>query len=1172
MIRAVFASKDMFKSLPFNAMKVDISFRTKNERAVVPALIDSGATENFIHYKFARKYRLPLEKLAKPRPVRNVDGTTNNSGYITHAIRLNLQYCGQEIPYLFYMTDLGKDDVILGFPFLYATNPPIDWTEGKLFGSVIASTDDADRYLKEQIPIRGSPTSEELKYYRPPGIKEPHHPYYSRTKDPNSQVTRPSKPRRTRSDKGTLRGPNKHTKQLSQFKYWRKPEEHSEYPIDMIIRRTTLSTQLAIGANTQPERDWKDIVPKEYHQFKRVFNEEECNRFPPSRPWDHAIELEPNAPTTFDCKVYPQPPVLQEALNDFLKKNLEKGYIRRSKSNYASGFFFIDKKDGKLRPIMDYRVLNKYTRKNKYPIPLQKEQFTKMSGKEWFTKLDIHWGYNNVQIKEEDRHKTAFKTSKGLFECNVMFFGLCNSPATFQAMVDEEFKELINTGDLFIYMDDFLIATKGSLSMHTKRVTQVLQKIADLDLFLKPTKCDFHQKSISFLGHIVGENKLQMDPVKVEAIKNWKPPPNLKELRKFLGFCNYYKEFIAMYSQVARPLHNLTKKTQNWQWNTTHQIAFDILKDAFTSFPILRNPDPNKRYIIDTDASAFAVGAIVQQAHQDAKGTWKLHPIAFYTRSLTPAEKNYDIYDRETLAIISVLKAYRYLLWGAKQPILIRCDHKNLDYFKEAQKLTGRQARWRAFLEDYKYEFMYVPGRMNTLADILSRREDLKEGENISEQITLFPPHLFINTIYLENDPVKRRHALQQIHDTPIGGHPGIANTWDLTKRLYHGPRLRQYVEQYVKGCTKCQETKPQRYKRAPLQPFDTFATEGPFQYVSMDLITDLPKSGKYDTILTIVDQGCSKAAKFIPCNKTIDGEGIATLYLRHLLPLFGIPRRIISDRDPRFAGHFSKAICQATGIKQNLSTAFHPRTDGQSERMNQWIETYLRSFANNRQNNWSTLLPIAEFAHNSWKHEKTKQTPHQLLIGINPQISITSSNDATPSAKQRLEELVSSRSKAQELLQRHPQTSKPLRSISEGQEVWLDARNLKIKTPSRKLAPKRYGPFKVIKKLSPVAYRLALPPSMKIHNVFHIDLLTPHHETDAYGETYMKPPPETIDGQEEYEVEDIVTHRNTGRSQKLQYLIKWKGYPPSENSWVDSKDLHAPEILQRYQISQKKI
>ena len=228
--------------------------------------------------------------------------------------------------------------------------------------------------------------------------------------------------------------------------------------------------------------------------------------------------------------------------------------------------------------------------------------------------------------------------------------------------------------------------------------------------------------------------------------------------------------------------------------------------------------------------------------------------------------------------------------------------------------------------------------------------------------VTILPESLFAHVTYLKDDPEMRRQILHQIHDTPIGGHPGIKNTWNLIKFKYTGPRLHQFVKSYVKGCASCQGSKIITHtKRAPLYRFDTHVEEEPFQYVSMDLITDLPASNKYDAILAIVDQGCSKAAKFLPCKKSIDGQGVANLYFRHIFPLFSIPKRVISDRDPRFTSHFAKAVCKATGIQQNLSTAFHPRTDGQSERMNQWVETYLRHFTNARQNNWSDLLPMAE-------------------------------------------------------------------------------------------------------------------------------------------------------------------------------------------------------------------
>ena len=786
----------------------------------------------------------------------------------------------------------------------------------------------------------------------------------------------------------------------------------------------------------------------------------------------------------------------------------------------------------------------------------------------------MRWGYNNVRIKDGDQWKAAFKMNKGLFEPTVMFFGLTNSPATFQTMMDELFKLEIATGRVIIYMDDILIATDKDLQDHRKEVGSVLRKLQNNDLFLKPEKCTFHKKEVEYLGVIVGNNQVKMDPVKVKGITEWPTPTTVKELRSFLGFGNYYKDFIRNYSHIARPLHELTKKVTTWLWGAPQKQAFDTLKEKFTSYPVLRNPDYHKRFILDTDVSNHAVGASISQDFSDGR-----HPIAYFSKSLMPLEQNYNIYDRELLSIIYAVKAFKHFLLDAQQKFLIRSDHNNLKYFKSARKITPRQARWAEFLSDCDFELEHIPGKANMIADLLSRRIDLKEGVNINEDVVMLSQNLFVNMassindkVFIEDDPEMQRQILQEVHDSPVGGHPRISNTWNLINRRYYGPRLRKFVENYVKGCAKCQESKVITHlKRAPLQPFDTYVTEGPFQYVSMDLITDLPRSNNYDAILTIVDQGCSKAAKFIPCRKTIDGLGIATLYFRHLFPIFGIPKRIISDRDVRFTSTFSKAVCDATGIYQNFSTAFHPRTDGQSERMNQWVETYLRNFVNGQQNNWSNLLPMAEFAHNSWKHERSKYSPHELMTGSIPSAKITPLNDTVPTTQSRLIELADARSNAQISLQKRITCSRVSRTLELNQKVWLYGRNLRTKAPTKKLAPQRYGPFKVIQKISSVNYRLELPRSMgKIRNVFHIDLLIPFNETNEYGQAFSQPPPELIDGEEEYEVEEIIKHRRSGRNRKQEYLIKWKEYPASDNTWVKENDLHAPELLAEYRRSLK--
>ncbi len=333
-----------------------------------------------------------------------------------------------------------------------------------------------------------------------------------------------------------------------------------------------------------------------------------------------------------------------------------------------------------------------------------------------------------------------------------------------------------------------------------------------------------------------------------------------------------------------------------------------------------------------------------------------------------------------------------------------------------------------------------------------------------------------------------------------------------------------------------------------------------------MDLITDLPRSEGFDSILTIVDQGCFKAAKFIPCNKTIDGPGIAQEYLKHLVPWFGVPKCIISDCDPQFASNFSKAICKALGVQQNLSTAFHPRTDGQTEWMNAWIEQYLRPWMTGQQNNWAKLLPIAEFAHNSWKNNTTCHSPHELLTSTRPQVNIQLINGNTPAADVRLKELEEARQEVQRNLEARQSQRDNMRTMEmkTGDKVWLEGKNLHV-TGTCKLLPQRYGPFTITEQIRPVAYRLELPLSTKIHNVFHANLLMPYKETEQYGTPYTWPPPVINHGEEEYEIEYITSDRRFGRNRKKQYLIHWKGYPSSDDSWVNCEDLHTPEILQEY-------
>ena len=412
-----------------------------------------------------------------------------------------------------------------------------------------------------------------------------------------------------------------------------------------------------------------------------------------------------------------------------------------------------------------------------------------------------------------------------------------------------------------------------------------------------------------------------------------------------------------------------------------------------------------------------------------------------------------------------------------------------------------------------------------------------------------------------------KRRIIQAYHNVPAYRHPGISQTKELVAKYYWWPQLAKDVQEYVKGCTQCQQNKANTHpQKAPLNPITPTIGALPFQTISMDFIVKLPESAGYDSILTITDHNCTKILIAIPCRETITAEGVAELFLRQIFPRFGLPSKIISDRDPRFISKFMKELCHLMGITQNVSTAYHPRTDGQSERSNQWLEQYLHFWVDHQQTNWHHYLPLAEFAHNSWKNEATGQSPFEILMGYSPRAEIFDVTLSIPTVALRLRDWKKAREEAQKLMikaQKKWTKGEELKQrYKTGDQVWLEGRNLRIDRPSVKLAPKRYGPFKIGKVLLPITYQLILPPQWKIHDVFHADLLTPYHETELHRPNFTKPPPDLIDGEEEYKVEEILQSRKFSRQCKVQYLIKWKGYPDSENQWVDWNDMHADEAL----------
>jgi len=400
------------------------------------------------------------------------------------------------------------------------------------------------------------------------------------------------------------------------------------------------------------------------------------------------------------------------------------GKIKRSTSPAGSPILFVPKPNGRgLRLCIDYRGLNAVTIPNRYPLPLMQELQDRVQGAQWFSKLDLKNGFNLIRIREGDEWKTAFRTRYGLYEFQVMPFGLTNAPSTFQDMMNHVLSDLLDVGVL-AYMDDILVYSKTE-DDHNRLVKEVLKRLQDNGLAVSPEKCVWKAEEVEFLGYVIGRNGTQMSQNKVKAVLSWPQPTSLTETQSFLGFANFYQRFIQNYSQIARPLMELTKKTEKWSWNRKAGEAFEKLKQRFTTAPILAHFDPAKPVILETDTSDFAIGAVLSQPDEENR----LHPIAFHSRKFTPAEINYEIHNKELLAIVDAFKHWRQYCEGATHQVQVFSDHQNLEYFTTTKVLNRRQARWAQELAGIDFKIYYRPGAQNGKPDALSRCSEYRPAK-----------------------------------------------------------------------------------------------------------------------------------------------------------------------------------------------------------------------------------------------------------------------------------------------------------------------------------------------------------------------------------------------------------------------------------------------------------
>ena len=1010
-----------------------------------------------------------------------------------------------------------------------------------------------------------------------------------------------------------------------------------------------------------------------------------AEKLPPHRTGvDHKIEL------TVPEKDAPWGPlynmsreeliVLRRTLNDLL----DKGFIRVSNSPAAAPVLFARKPGGGLRFCVDYRALNNITRKDRYPLPRIQETLNRICKAKFFTKLDVVAAFHSVRVQPGDEWKTAFRTRFGLYEWLVTPFGLANAPSTFQRFINWTLRDYL---DEFAsaYVDDILIFTESNnRKLHRQQVNQVLQKLRQAGLTVDIDKCEFEVGQTKYLGFILQQGHIGMDPEKVQAIKEWEAPTTVKGVQGFLGFANFYRAFIRNYSEISLPLTELTKKENPFKWTQEAQAAFEKLKKIFLKEPVLTSFDPEKESIIETDASGYAIGAVHMQYDEDGH----LHPCAFFSKKMIPAECNYQIYDKELLAIVKALEHWRAELQGKK--FLIVTDHKNLEYFTTTRKLSERQVRWAELLSQFDFEITYRPGKQAVVPDALSRRDqDMpidgdsrleRRNDKIFDQhkdrlklrtsshdvtsevvgvrlgpilddvtsevvgVRLGPipdsttttagdstttsfelPTPFadntlsqrwaegihedgdfeqvvktirgsarswpegLKTKYkaiqlgecnldLEGRPTFRgrlwlpshepltTQVLQTIHDSPATLHPGKNAMNKVIQQQWFWPNYTVDISRFLRNCTTCGSTNIWREKKhGLLKPLPV--PERTWREIGIDFIGPFPRSemdGKtYVRVMVIVDR-LSKGILLVPMESQ-SIEEMAALFLKRFFPLHGLPEAIVGDRELTAA--FWARFCDMVGIQKRISTAYHPQTDGSTERANADIKKLLTRCVSEELDNWAEKLPQVEFAFNAMPSSSTGFSPFFLGHGYHPE-AIQLARDARTTHDERspaqrgetvAKKLVDCAKEAEEALylariNMEDQANKkrsPAPRYQVGDQVWLRLSNLRQGQGFGHKLRDRQGKYTITEKLSGHNYRLDIPGNA--HNVFHVDLL--HKAGDdplpSQQQVEYRPPPVDVDGEIEWEVQAIEKRKN--RKPKGKGKGKGKAIPGFQVKWAGS-------------------
>ncbi|KAA0059723.1 pol protein [Cucumis melo var. makuwa] len=873
-------------------------------------------------------------------------------------------------------------------------------------------------------------------------------------------------------------------------------------------------------------REYPDVFP------------DELPGLPPPREVDFAIELEPGTAPISRAPYRMAPAELKE-LKVQLQELLDKGFIRPSVSPWGAPVLFVKKKDGSMRLCIDYRELNKVTVKNRYPLPRIDDLFDQLQGATVFSKIDLRSGYHQLRIRDGDIPKTAFRLRYGHYEFVVMSFGLTNTPAVFMDLMNRVFKDFLDSF-VIVFIDDILIYSKTEAE-HEEHLHQVLETLRANKLYAKFSKCEFWLRKVTFLGHVVSSEGVSVDPAKIEAVTNWPRPSTVSEIRSFLGLAGYYRRFVEDFSRIASPLTQLTRKGTPFVWSPACESSFQELKQKLVTAPVLTVPDGSENFVIYSDASKKGLGCVLMQQGK---------VVAYASRQLKIHEQNYLTHDLELAAVVFALKMWRHYLYGEK--IQIYTDHKSLKYFFTQKELNMRQRRWLELVKDYDCEILYHPGKANVVADALSRKvshsaalitkqtpllRDFERAEiavsvgevtaqlaQLSVQPTLRQkiitaqlndPYLvekrrmvetgqgedfsissddglmFEGRLCVPEDSAIKTELLTEAHSSPFTMHPGSTKMYQDLRSVYWWRGMKREVADFV--------------SRTAQDP-----------------------KGLYG------DLGCGRQT--------------------HEVGPFRAREIHLHCQDARFTSKFWKGLQLALGTRLDFSTAFHPQTDGQTERLNQILEDMLRACVLEFSGSWDSHLHLMEFAYNNSYQATIEDARPELVQTTNAAIRKIQARMLTTQSRQKS----------------YADVRRKDLEFEVGDMVFLKVAPMKgvLRFVKKgKLSPRFVGPFEILERIGPVAYRLALPPSFAaVHDVFHISMLR----------KYVADPTHVVDFEplqisenlsyEEQPVEVLAREVKKLRSREIPLVkVLWQNHGVEEATWEKEEDMRAqyPELFE---------